>query len=58
MFFFFRPAKKKLFTCELCMKAFHSNFVLKTHLKAHDKVEESDGKCDKYYLYYYYTAQE
>ena len=25
-------------------------------VKAHAKVEESKGKCDKYYLYYYYTA--
>ncbi|XP_023338163.1 ribonuclease H2 subunit A [Eurytemora carolleeae] len=50
-----RPTRKQLYTCDLCHKAFHSRFVIKTHLKAHDKFEESDGNCDKYYLYYYYS---
>eukprot|EP00092_Neocalanus_flemingeri_P018594 GFUD01020137.1.p1 GENE.GFUD01020137.1~~GFUD01020137.1.p1 ORF type:complete len:145 (-),score=30.73 GFUD01020137.1:216-602(-) len=49
-------APKKLFTCETCSKAFHSNFVLKVHLKAHRKIEDSEGKCDKYYHYYYNTV--
>ena len=47
---------KKMFTCDTCSKAFHSNFVLKVHLKAHKKVENSDGQCDKYYHYYYNTV--
>jgi len=51
-----RFARKDLFTCELCLKAFHSRFVLKTHVKAHEKFESKKGKCDKYYLYYYFTA--
>ena len=47
---------KKLFTCDTCSKAFHSNFVLKVHLKAHKKIENSKGQCDKYYHYYYNTV--
>ena len=48
--------QKKLFTCDTCSKAFHSNFVLKVHLKAHKKIENSHGQCDKYYHYYYNTV--
>ena len=48
--------QKKLFTCETCSKAFHSNFVLKVHLKAHAKIESTKGQCDKYYHYYYNTV--
>jgi len=48
---------KLLYTCKRCYKQYHSRFVLKTHMKAHDKVEQGgEGKCDKYYLYYYHTA--
>jgi len=54
-----RPANTQLYTCEQCFKAFHSRFVLKTHIKAHRKLKESQkdgGKIDKYYLYYLYSA--
>ena len=47
---------KKMFTCQACSKAFHSNFVLKVHLRAHKKIEENPEKCDRYYLYYYHTV--
>ena len=42
---------KQMFSCDLCSKAFHSKFMMRTHLKAHKKVEEN-SKCDKYYHYY------
>ena len=47
---------KKMFTCQACSKAFHSNFVLKVHLRAHRKIEENPEKCDKYYHYYYHSV--
>jgi len=47
---------KKMFTCQTCSKAFHSNFVLKVHLRAHRKVEANPEKCDKYYHYYYHSV--
>ena len=49
-----RPIKR-MFTCDTCSKAFHSNFVMKVHVKAHKKIENSKGQCDKYYHYYYNT---
>ena len=45
-----RPLKE-IFSCDICSKAFHSKFMMKTHTKAHRKVEENI-KCDKYYHYY------
>ena len=42
---------KQMFQCEICNKVFHSKFVMKTHAKAHRKIEK-DGKCDRYYQYY------
>ena len=42
---------KQMYQCEICMKVFHSKFVMKTHAKAHKKIE-NDVKCDKYYHYY------
>ena len=42
---------KQMFQCEICNKVFHSKFVMKTHAKAHRKMEK-DLKCDKYYYYY------
>lgn len=45
-----RPPKQ-MFSCDLCSKAFHSKFMMRTHLKAHKKIEEN-SKCDKYYHYY------
>merc|ERR1711994_956042 len=42
---------KQMFSCEICSKAFHSKFMMRTHLKAHKKVEQSN-KCDRYYHYY------
>ena len=42
---------KQMFQCEICNKVFHSKFVMKTHAKAHRKIEK-DLKCDKYYHYY------
>ena len=41
----------QMYQCEVCMKVFHSKFVMKTHAKAHRKIEQ-DLKCDKYYHYY------
>ena len=43
--------QKQIFSCEICSKAFHSKFMMRTHLKAHKKVEEN-SQCDKYYHYY------
>ena len=45
-----RP-QKEIFSCDLCTKAFHSKFMMRTHVKAHKKIEEN-AKCDKYYHYY------
>ena len=42
---------KQMFQCEVCNKVFHSKFVMKTHAKAHRKIEK-DLKCDRYYHYY------
>lgn len=42
---------KQMFQCEICNKVFHSKFVMKTHAKAHRKIEK-DLRCDKYYHYY------
>ena len=47
-----RPPKQ-IFSCDVCSKAYHSRFMLRTHLKAHKKVEA--GKCDRYYHYYLNT---
>ena len=52
-----RVPKAQLYTCQQCLKAFHSRFVLKTHVKAHAKMKESKGgNIDKYYLYYLYST--
>ena len=45
-----RPPKE-IFSCDICTKAFHSKFMMRTHVKAHRKIEEN-AKCDKYYHYY------
>ena len=45
-----RP-QKEIFSCDICTKAFHSKFMMRTHVKAHKKIEEN-AKCDKYYHYY------
>ena len=43
--------EKEIFSCDICTKAFHSKFMMRTHVKAHKKIEEN-SKCDKYYHYY------
>ena len=43
--------QKQIFSCDICSKAFHSKFMMRTHLKAHKKVEQNK-QCDKYYHYY------
>ena len=45
-----RPPKQ-MFSCDICNKAFHSKFMIRTHLKAHKKIEEN-SKCDRYYHFY------
>ena len=40
-----------VFSCEICTSTFHSKHILKTHIKAHKKMN-GKARCDNYYKYY------
>ena len=41
-----------LFRCEDCGMIVHSKYLLRTHIKAHAKVQQDNDGCDLYYKFY------